>query len=341
MKPPFQLTREGKRFLVAVALIAFASLNTGNNLIYLIFSLMLSLLVVSFLAALLNLGWLHGTFQVKGPAYAASPFKVDVEMVNGGLLPAYSVTLELPGEISGRCYFPLLRRGMNRASFEGIAIGERGRYMFKDFGLRTGFPFIFLKVRKPFPCTKELIVYPEILDVRSLASDLSTGRAEQEVMRRGEDGDVLFFREYAYGDESRNIDWKVTAKSQKTMVREFSDRDQLLATVILGSGRISEKQMFEKAVSLSASLCSEFIEQGFFVRLVCCRKVIPFGKGSAHGYKILDILADVRQDDQGAGQLTEGLGGVSVMVVSSGESGFSHLLPSCSRVIDARDFLHP
>jgi len=45
------LKREGRRFLIAVVLIGFASFNTGNNLIYLIFSLMFSISLISFLLA--------------------------------------------------------------------------------------------------------------------------------------------------------------------------------------------------------------------------------------------------------------------------------------------------
>ena len=48
-------TREGRRFLIAVVLIGFAALNTGNNLIYLIFSMVLSISLISFPVALINL----------------------------------------------------------------------------------------------------------------------------------------------------------------------------------------------------------------------------------------------------------------------------------------------
>jgi hypothetical protein len=50
-----QFTKEGKRFLIAVVLMGFASLNTGNNLIYLLLSMMLSITLISFDAVVIKL----------------------------------------------------------------------------------------------------------------------------------------------------------------------------------------------------------------------------------------------------------------------------------------------
>ena len=45
-----EITREGKGLLLTTVLVSLAALNTGNNLIYLLLSLMISLMVADFLA---------------------------------------------------------------------------------------------------------------------------------------------------------------------------------------------------------------------------------------------------------------------------------------------------
>ena len=42
-----EFTKEGARFVILLLVIGFAAINTGNNLLYLIVAMMLSLIVVS------------------------------------------------------------------------------------------------------------------------------------------------------------------------------------------------------------------------------------------------------------------------------------------------------
>ena len=48
-------TKEGKRFLLATLLIAVAAFNTGNNLIFLILAMMLSMILLSVVILRYNL----------------------------------------------------------------------------------------------------------------------------------------------------------------------------------------------------------------------------------------------------------------------------------------------
>jgi uncharacterized protein (DUF58 family) len=95
--------------------------------------------------------------------------------------------------------------------------------------------------------------------------------------------------------------------------------------------------LFEKSVSTAASLCSEFIGRGYYVRLISCRKVVPFGNGQSHMLKILDILAEVERVRAVECPISESLEGMSILVVSSDISGFAPIASQCSGVIDARN----
>ena len=59
-----KITREGKRFILTTVLIGVAALNTGNNLIYLIFSLMLSFIALAIVLLRINLSGI--TLEVCG-----------------------------------------------------------------------------------------------------------------------------------------------------------------------------------------------------------------------------------------------------------------------------------
>lgn len=332
-----KLTKEGRRFLLAVALIGIASLNTGNNLIYLIFSLMLSLAFISFSTAFINVYGLTCTLDLREPLYANSSFKIDVEIKNRKIISSYSISIEVPLGIHEPLYVPFVKKGTSRHSFKDITINKRGKYLLRNVMLKTGFPFIFMYAYRPISYRREIIIYPHLFDARHLLSDIQQDLNDNETMRRGQDGDFLSAREYVYGEESRNIDWKATAKMQKTMVREYSRRDNRLATIILDNSMAGNDVAFENSVSASASICSEFIERGYHVRLITGGKVVPFGNGQSHMLKMLDILAEIEQVNAVEFTVPVAIEGVSILIVSSDVSGFSQLASRCSRVIDARN----
>jgi uncharacterized protein (DUF58 family) len=330
-----RLKKEGKRFLIAVVLIGFASFNTGNNLIYLIFSLMLSITLISFVLAVVNLRGLRVQLSFKEPIYAETPYSLEVEVENSKAIPSYSVSIILPFE-GQRLYLPSIKRGVSRRGFEGIIIRKRGRYRVKELRLMTGFPFIFMYLYKSLEWDAEVIVYPQIMDIRPLLVDMVPLPAETGRPRITHDGEFIFAREYVYGEESRRIDWKATARTQKTMMKVFSKGDERLATIILDDAGGGMEDDFEKAVSVCASLCSELIQMGYYVRLITCRKVVPFGRGRVHLFKILDILAGIRQVDAGRCPVEELSEGLSIAVLCSDSPGISGIASQCSGVIDAR-----
>jgi uncharacterized protein (DUF58 family) len=332
-----KLTKEGRRFLLAGSLVGIASLNSGNNLIYLIFSMMLSLAVVAVVLSVLNLRKLSCEITFREPLYANVPIGILVAVINNKLFPSYSVSIDMPFDIDGSLYFPVAEKGSSEMRFEGLTIRKRGRYELRKIRFKTGFPFIFLYAYREFRYDKEIIIYPEIIDIHNQLSDIEMQSSEKEHLIIGNEGDFFSVREYVYGEESRNIDWKASAKLQKTMIKEYSRNDERLATIILDNSDADNDEVFERSVSIAASLCSDLIDRGFFVRLITCRKVVPFGNGKAHLFKILDILAEVQKTNVAECPLSELIEGLSVLVISSDMSRFSTIEALCSGVIDARN----
>ncbi len=258
-------------------------------------------------------------------------------MDNRKWTPSYSASVVFPRNISKPLYIPVVETGTNRFSFRSVIIDRRGKYGIEGFQLRTGFPFLFLYMHRNIRDRKELIVYPQIIDATAFLNDAQMQFSERETVKKGHVGDFLFSREYVYGEESRNIDWKATAKTRKTMVKEYAERDEQFMTVILDNGNMPEISGFERAVSIAASLCYELIERGHFVRLITCGKVVPFGNGRVHLFKMLDILAEIRVNKTEECMPGEPVEGLSILVTCSDVSGFSKIAPFCSKVIDARN----
>jgi uncharacterized protein (DUF58 family) len=76
-------------------------------------------------------------------------------------------------------------------------------------------------------------------------------------------------REYTLGDDLRNLDWRVMAKSDRNVIKQYIEETNLRATIVLdvsGSmsfkGEESELSKFEYGQYLAAALSYLFIKQG-------------------------------------------------------------------------------
>jgi uncharacterized protein (DUF58 family) len=285
-----KLSREGKRFFLAALLIGVAAFNTGNNLIYLILSMMLSILLLSVLLLRLNVKSLVLRVAQNRPIFANSPSSVDVILSNRKKLPAYSLRVSLSDKSGGTAYFPEITGLSEVSDTVPVIYGRRGIYGYQDIFIESSFPFIFFLKRLLCKVDNQIIVYPEIKDVAEIIPDTAAeAYALPSGIRRGEE--LSMIREFRYGDDWRRIHWKASAKSAKLMVTEYSTEEPRKLTVILDNLVPYDGGTFEKAVSLAASVSDRFLKEGFFVRLLTCRKVVPFGSGGEHLFKILDVLA--------------------------------------------------
>jgi uncharacterized protein (DUF58 family) len=285
-----KLSREGKRFFLAALLIGIAAFNTGNNLIYLILSMMLSILLLSVLLLRLNVKSLVLRVAQNQPIFVNSPSSVDVTLSNRKKLPAYSLRVSLSDRNRGTVHFPEIPGSSEVSDTVPVIYGRRGVYGYVDLFIESSFPFIFFLKRLLCKVDNQIIVYPEIKDIAEVIPDTAVeGYALPAGIRRGEE--LSMIREFRYGDDWRRIHWKASAKSAKLMVTEYSSEEPRKLTVILDNLMPYDGGTFERAVSLAASVSDRFLKEGFFVRLLTCRKVIPFGSGGEHLFKILDVLA--------------------------------------------------
>lgn len=312
-----KVTGEGKRFIVAASLIAVAAVNTGNNLIYLILSMMLSLLILAVLLLKINLSGLSAEVFSKPPVFAGEETVLNLHIGNDKrFVKTYSVNCFVTG-VQAPVYIAdvLPRKGVERtvaAKFQ-----RRGLYRYGTLRIRSGFPFIFFYRESMVKASGEVLVYPGLCDVSDHLGPL-TGKGIMAAHILSGSGDEMYsLREFRCGDDWRRIHWKVSAKTGALFVKEYADQDSTKMTIILDNLLPAGGDLFEKAVSLSGSLARHFLERGFFVRLISCKKIIPFGKGREHLLKILDILAVIREEDGWDSPGRDEKDGATVLVLKS------------------------
>ncbi|HSK63962.1 MAG TPA: DUF58 domain-containing protein [Pyrinomonadaceae bacterium] len=310
---PFEPTSGGGVFLVIIIVVGFAAWNTGNNLLFLVFSLLCSTLFVGWIAARNSLRDLTVSARFPDHIFAAEPAPVIVTVRNTKrLLPSFSVFVEARGPGNETSEAPATRRRYvkrllayfsyvpHHASAEQRVeqlFPKRGHVLIDGFELSTRFPFGFFRRRRRLRARDvDIIVYPkpEVISDKLHLLPMSAGRMPS--LRRGVGHDLFSMRDYQPQDDLRHIDWKATARSRRLTVREFTSEDERRITIVLdtrlpGDPGEELRERFERGVVQTASLLKHFIEERAEVRLVLGHEVGPFGSGMEQLYRCLKRLA--------------------------------------------------
>jgi len=319
----FQVTAGGVVFVSIFVVVAFAAWNTGNNLLFLIFSVLASTLFVAWSAARVSLRDLVVTARFPDHIFAGEPAPVIVTVNNTKrFLPSFSVVVEARSraeERGGRRFFSRRPREQKRvlAYFMYVphrakveqrveqTFERRGRVLVTGFEISTRFPFGFFRLRRRLRARDvEIVVYPKPLGAGDELHLLPVDAGKLEAQRRGIGHDLHSLRQYQPRDDVRHIDWKATARAARLIVREFTAEDERRVHIALdtfvddesraGSGANAGEDVaarFERAVTLAASLVTHFIAERAEVRLTDGDSDSRYGVGREHLYATLRRLA--------------------------------------------------
>jgi uncharacterized protein (DUF58 family) len=313
---PVEVTTGGVIFIVILVIVAFAAWNTGNNLLFMVLSIMLSTIFVSWMAARSSLRDLNVSARFPDHIFAGESAEVIITLRNSKrLLPSFSILVEMrgtfdrPGFRKNRKTWTRLKKTAlgyftyvpHRAGAEQAieqTFPKRGHVLVKGFELSTRFPFGFFRHRRRLTARDvDIVVYPKPEPITDELNLLPLQSGQTTSFRRGAGQDLLMLRDYQARDELRHIDWKATARAQRLTVREFAAEDERRITIVLDrtlTEDIDEENFrirFESGVNQTASLVKHFIEERAEVRLILGADAGRFGAGLEHLYGCLRRLA--------------------------------------------------
>jgi len=295
-----EFTREGLIFLLLSLAIGAAAVNTGNNILYLIFSLMLGLVVVSGILSRRMLRGLKPRIDFPEHIFAGVQSLCSVEVENKKKrIPSIGIVLSVSKA------FPLIRRAFfyvpAQSKVNGFAqalFPHRGRFYLTELELRTRFPFsFFIKIHRYF-LNQEVRVYPAVYRLPEEVLARVADGILMESPYRGDSQQLLHLRDYSSFDSSKRIHWKASAKLEKLQVKEFqreNGRDlSLYFDCYPDSSDATSEQTVEKAVSLLASLAFLFLDKGIEAKILFADRTFDLSASGASILPLLDYLADLQ-----------------------------------------------
>lgn len=272
-RPPRKLkfTREGKYYLGITLGVGLAAINTGNNLLYLLLGMLLSLIVVSGVMSDLSLRALTVTRRLPPRAQVGRAHLVEIEVFNHKKrIPSYAIEVEdlRAGQPADkRCFFLKISPSSAQVAAYRRTPARRGRDRHVGFRIATRFPFGLFEKSREVTADGDLIIYPAVDPVRLPPEREGRRDGGAATASRGGGDEILTLRPMREGDDRRDIYWKKSTMRDQMVLRERAretrpDVELPLDVLRPASPPDSFAQAFERRVRELASRAVAHIKRG-------------------------------------------------------------------------------
>jgi uncharacterized protein (DUF58 family) len=293
LRPPrtLKVTRTGRTYLVVTLGVGLGALNTGNNLLYLVLGLLLSMIVVSGVLSERCLRRLSLRRLGTESAFAAEPFayRWALSRRQG---QAFALTLaEADSPLTGAGRVGYLRAGVEHVIRADLTAPRRGPLRLSGVKITTTWPLGLFAKSRIFDLDGTLLIYPRrgyACQVPTEALQGSFGDASTPRRNDGT-GDIAGLRELGPTEDARRVHWRKSAAVGKliTVEREREERRTYVLTVADSlSGDALERRCEEVA-----ALAHALLEAGNEVGLETPGERLRPAAGSTQERRILRALA--------------------------------------------------
>jgi uncharacterized protein (DUF58 family) len=331
----YRLTRDGIIYLGAVFVLILAAVNTGNNLLFMILGCCLAGILISGVLSRTVLTKVELKFDLPERIFAEQPVLAEIELRNDKQLwPSFSLRVvgkrkaserktarnkvaqskNMPAEILTQpVFFPYVARQSAVRQKVELTFPRRGAYHQDAFGIRTRFPFGFFEKTREVPTRIDIVVYPRVEPTEQFYEVLPLLSGEIASQFRGRGHELHSLRQYQSNDNARFVDWKVTARSGRLMVREFAREDERRVMLVLDPfvgppraelGPLAEAEhgeRFERAVSMAACIAWHFHEIDSVLQFRTDRFATPMAPAGEIIYDTLRELAMIEPNCSASG----------------------------------------
>lgn len=270
-----KFTREGKYYLGITLGVGFAAINTGNNLLYLLLGMLLSLIVVSGVMSDISLRRLTVTRRLPVRAQVGRAHLVEIEVYNHKKrVPSYAIEVEdlRAGQPADkRCFFLKISPASAQVAAYRRTPARRGRDRHTGFRIATRFPFGLFEKSREVTAQGELIIYPAVDPVRLAAEEPGRRQGGEAANGRGAGDETYALRPMRQGDDPRDIYWRKSTMGDLLILRERARETRPDVQLVLDTVRpkLARKEdaevfaaQFERRIREVASRAVAHIKRG-------------------------------------------------------------------------------
>jgi uncharacterized protein (DUF58 family) len=283
-----KIRKAGWLYILVTILIGFSAVYTGNNLVYLIISALLSYLLISGIFGNRNLYGVDAELIFPEDVFAQTETLAEVRIRNRRKwLPVFLIAVRV---CDTEAFFPYIEADSAASRILPLRFDKRGIAKVNEIGLSSYFPFDFFRRYRRLRKETAVTVYPKPLrcDLAAFQERGNMFKGEKELNKPGYDSDIISIRDYVQGDPPKYINWKSTAKTGSLKVKELSAIECRQVTIDFDH---VEKGDLERALSCTVFIVISLLRVKTPVGLRIGGEVLKPGLSTAHKRNVLMRLA--------------------------------------------------
>ncbi|WP_224248942.1 DUF58 domain-containing protein [Hyalangium gracile] len=293
LRPPrtLKVTRTGRTYLVVTFGVGLGALNTGNNLLYLVLGLLLSMVVVSGVLSERCLRHLSVRRLGTESAFAGEPFayRWAITRKQGH---AFALTLaEVDTPLTGEGRVGYLRSGVEHVVRADLTTPQRGPLRLSGVRVTTTWPLGLFAKTRVFELEGILLVYPRRGYACHVPTEALQGAFGDSSTPRRNDGtgDVAGLRELGPTEDARRVHWRKSAAMGKLIKVEREREERRTYQLSVDAGL--EDAALERRCEEVAALSHQLLEAGHEVGLETPTERLRPASGHVQERNILRALA--------------------------------------------------
>lgn len=217
-------TREGKWYIGITLGVGLAAINTGNNLLYLLLGMLLSLIAVSGVMSEISLRHLTVVRRLPTRAQVGRAHLVEIEVFNSKQrVPSYAIEVEdlRAGQPADkRCFFLKISPSSAQVAAYRRTPQKRGIDHHVGFRVATRFPFGLFEKSREIMADGDLVIYPAVDPIRLGRDERGHAHEGSGALGRGSGDEIAGVRPERQGDDPRDIYWRKSTMGTHRVLRE-------------------------------------------------------------------------------------------------------------------------
>jgi uncharacterized protein (DUF58 family) len=254
-----KINKAGYLYIILTILIGFSAVNTGNNLVYIIASALLSYMMVSGIFGRGNLYGVEIALEFPEELFAKTETPIMVKLTSKRRwMPAFLINVSIKDR---NVLFPFVNAKSQMNLPCKIEFDQRGAFHIENIYVSSLFPFNFFTRYRKIVLNTDLIVFPKPVKShwQQFYDHRSMTRGEVPSSLSGYDSDITSIRDYVFGDPTKYISWKSTAKTGHLKTKELSSFQ--LQEIMIDFDRMN-KDNLEHQISCLTFMIIKLIRSG-------------------------------------------------------------------------------